>query len=178
MSDARAMVGVGGGRQRSAAARSVTRVGLALSALAALLSWARPTFAADAEREESADAVESAAPAEAEGGAETESVSLNKAELSASFNDPLTTLPQLFVQDAYTPSNYGTDAQTNRVIARLIVPRVPRFSLLSLRPAHPAELLPGDGADWHGAARRAPSSATCSCSIWPSSRGRARRAVC
>jgi len=36
-------------------------------------------------------------------------------------------VPQLFLQDVYTPSNYGTDAQTNRVIARLIVPRVPHF---------------------------------------------------
>jgi len=42
----------------------------------------------------------------------------------------LTALPQLFVQDAYTPANYGTHAQTNQVIARLIVPRIPRYSLL------------------------------------------------
>ena len=54
------------------------------------------------------------------------------AELSREFTDPLTTLPQLFVQDAYTPANYGTRAKTNRVIARLIVPRVPRFSLFPL----------------------------------------------
>ncbi len=54
------------------------------------------------------------------------------AELSREFNDPLTTVPQVFVQDAYTPSNFGTDAQTNRVIARIIVPRVPRFSLFPL----------------------------------------------
>src|SRR5262249_51293145 len=45
------------------------------------------------------------------------------------FNDPLTTLPQVFIQDAYTPANYGTDAQTNRVILRAIVPRIPRLSL-------------------------------------------------
>ena len=51
------------------------------------------------------------------------------AKLVQEFNDPLSTLPQLFVQDAYTPANYGTDAQTNKVIARLIVPRLPRFSL-------------------------------------------------
>jgi hypothetical protein len=51
------------------------------------------------------------------------------AELAENFSDPLTTVPQLFMQDAYTPANYGTAAQTNRVIARLIVPRVPRFSL-------------------------------------------------
>jgi hypothetical protein len=52
------------------------------------------------------------------------------ARLAREFNDPLTTLPQIFVQDAYTPANYGTDAQTNRVIVRAIVPRVPKFSLL------------------------------------------------
>jgi hypothetical protein len=60
-------------------------------------------------------------------GEETEPT--RKEKLAAEFNDPLTTLPQIFVQNAYTPSNYGTDAQTNRVIARLIVPRVPRVSL-------------------------------------------------
>ena len=37
-----------------------------------------------------------------------------------------------FIQDAYTPANYGTDAQTNRVIFRAIVPRIPRLSLLPL----------------------------------------------
>jgi len=42
----------------------------------------------------------------------------------------VTTLPQLFVQDAYTPTNYGTHAQTNQVSVRLIVPRIPRYSLL------------------------------------------------
>jgi hypothetical protein len=52
----------------------------------------------------------------------------SKANLAREFNDPLTVVPQLFIQDAYTPSNYGTDAQTNRVIVRFIVPRVPRFS--------------------------------------------------
>ena len=51
------------------------------------------------------------------------------AELSEDFADPLTTVPQFFMQNAYTPENYGTAAQANRVIARLIVPRVPRFSL-------------------------------------------------
>src|SRR5436190_13573885 len=52
------------------------------------------------------------------------------ATLAREFTDPLTTLPQLFLQDAYTPENHGTDAQTNRVVARLIVPRIPRFTLL------------------------------------------------
>ena len=53
----------------------------------------------------------------------------SRSELARDFNDPLTTVPQIFVQDAYTPSNFGTEAPTNRVIARLLVPRVPRFSL-------------------------------------------------
>lgn len=52
--------------------------------------------------------------------------------LSREFTDPLTTLPQFFLQDAYTPDNHGTQAQTNKVIGRLIVPRVPRFSLFPL----------------------------------------------
>jgi hypothetical protein len=51
-------------------------------------------------------------------------------KLAVEFSDPLTTIPQLFLQDAYTPSNYGSAAQANRAIARLIVPRIPRFSLL------------------------------------------------
>lgn len=51
-------------------------------------------------------------------------------KLAREFTDPLTTLPQLFVQDAYTPATYGTQAQTNRVILRAIIPRVPKFTLL------------------------------------------------
>jgi hypothetical protein len=51
------------------------------------------------------------------------------AEVAEDFSDPLTTVPQLFMQNAYTPESYGTAAQANRVIARLIIPRVPRFSL-------------------------------------------------
>jgi hypothetical protein len=54
------------------------------------------------------------------------------ARLAAEFSDPLTTLPQLFTQDAFTPKNYGTDAIANRAIVRLIVPRVPETSLLPL----------------------------------------------
>jgi hypothetical protein len=45
------------------------------------------------------------------------------------FSDPLTTLPQIFLNDAWTPENYGTDANTNRLTARVIVPRVPSTSL-------------------------------------------------
>ena len=52
------------------------------------------------------------------------------AEIAAEFSDPLTTLPQIFLQDAYTPDHHGTEAATNRVIVRAIVPRVPSSSLL------------------------------------------------
>jgi hypothetical protein len=48
------------------------------------------------------------------------------AELADEFSDPLTTLPQLHIQNAYTPGMYGTDAQANRLIARMIVPRMPK----------------------------------------------------
>ena len=61
--------------------------------------------------------------------AQDEEPPLSVTRLAEEFSDPLTTLPQLFLQDAYTPSNYGIDASTNRVIARLIVPRLPRYSL-------------------------------------------------
>jgi hypothetical protein len=64
------------------------------------------------------------------GGSEAEAPESATAKLAQEFSDPLTTLPQLFIQDAYTPASYGTAARTNRVIARLIVPRVPKFSLL------------------------------------------------
>jgi hypothetical protein len=70
------------------------------------------------------------APAFAE--PETESEADDRKKLEAEFNDPLTALPQIFVQNAYTPSSYGTDLQTNRLIARLIVPRVPRLRLFPL----------------------------------------------
>lgn len=51
------------------------------------------------------------------------------ARLAEEFSDPLTTLPQLFLQDAYTPKSYGVDGQANRVIGRIIVPRLPKYSL-------------------------------------------------
>ncbi len=84
--------------------------------------------------------------------AETGAPSAEVANLAREFSDPLTTLPQLFLQDAYTPANYGTDAQTNRVIARLIVPRVPRFSLFPfvqlIRPSFSLVTVPtGEGSE-------------------------------
>jgi hypothetical protein len=62
--------------------------------------------------------------------AEDEEAPPSVKQLAEEFSDPLTTLPQFFLQDAYTPSNYGIDQSTNRVIARVIVPRLPEYSLL------------------------------------------------
>ena len=67
-----------------------------------------------------------AAPARAQ----SEQPSPQVRKLAEEFSDPLTTLPQVFTQDIYTPQNFGTHAGTNKLIARLILPRVPRFSLL------------------------------------------------
>ena len=71
----------------------------------------------------------SAAFAQEEQDQQEETVALDRrAQLARDFTDPLTTLPQFFLRDAYTPSNYGTDAQTNKVILRAIVPRISQFS--------------------------------------------------
>jgi hypothetical protein len=51
-------------------------------------------------------------------------------QLAAEFNDPLTTVPQIFLKDVYSPANYGTKAQANRLIARLLIPRVPRLAFM------------------------------------------------
>jgi hypothetical protein len=61
--------------------------------------------------------------------AEDEATQPSAAQLAEEFSDPLTTLPQLFLQDAYAPSVYGRGSPTNRVIARVIVPRLPEYSL-------------------------------------------------
>jgi hypothetical protein len=64
--------------------------------------------------------------------AQDEAPELSAAQLADEFSDPLTTLPQIFLKDAYTPVNYGITSYTNRVIARAVVPRLPRFSLFPL----------------------------------------------
>jgi hypothetical protein len=50
-------------------------------------------------------------------------------KLIKDFTDPLTMLPQVSLRDAFTPANFGTHVQTNQVILRPIIPRLPRFSL-------------------------------------------------
>ena len=51
-------------------------------------------------------------------------------QLERDFTDPLSTLPQLQIRDSFSPANYGTHVQTNQLIVRPIIPRVPPYSLL------------------------------------------------
>jgi hypothetical protein len=62
--------------------------------------------------------------------ADAEAPNSSLAKLAQEFTDPLTTLPQIFTQNVYTPTNFGTDAPANRLIGRVIIPRVPESSLL------------------------------------------------
>jgi hypothetical protein len=51
-------------------------------------------------------------------------------KLEQDFTDPLTTLPQVIIRDSYSPANYGTNAETNQVIIRPLIPRIPPRTLL------------------------------------------------
>ena len=107
-------------------------IGLMLSCASAALAQNEAGGSDTAAQNEAAGS-DTTAPNEGEGSdtsAQNEAAGSDTSKLSREFTDPLTTLPQIFIQDAYTPANYGTDAQTNRVIARAIIPRIPRFSLL------------------------------------------------
>jgi hypothetical protein len=58
--------------------------------------------------------------------------------LERDFTNPLTTLPQLLIRDSYTPANFGPcypeacfrNYETNQVLVRPLIPRVPPISLL------------------------------------------------
>ena len=66
------------------------------------------------------------------------SVQLEEEKLERDFTDPLSTLPQLIVRDGYTPANYGPctprscirNDETNQLIIRPLIPRVPPYTLL------------------------------------------------
>ena len=72
----------------------------------------------------------SVSPRPSSGEEEAEAPGPSARKLAEEFSDPLTTLPQVFMQDVYSPANYGTDAQTNKLILRAIIPRLPKYSLL------------------------------------------------
>jgi len=110
----------------------VTARALAGIALAALLAAGATAAAAEEDAEEDAPRTAS--------------------NVAAEFSDPLTTLPQIFLQDAWSPDVHGTDAQTNRVIGRVIVPRVPSSALLPfvqlIRPSFSVVTVPtGRGSE-------------------------------
>jgi hypothetical protein len=50
--------------------------------------------------------------------------------LEQDFTDPLTTLPQVVIRDSYTPANFGTNLQTNQLIIRPLIPRIPPRTFL------------------------------------------------
>src|ERR1700740_1767726 len=68
--------------------------------------------------------------------------------LEQDFTDPLTTLPQLIIRDSYTPANYGPctrfsctrDYETNQLIVRPLIPRVPPRSFLPFKKLIPPTL--------------------------------------
>jgi hypothetical protein len=70
-------------------------------------------------------------------------------QLERDFTNPLSTLPQLLIRDGYSPAMYGTDVQTNQVIIRPIIPRLPAYSLLPLvqlvRPTFSLVTIPSSG---------------------------------
>jgi hypothetical protein len=85
----------------------------------------------------------------------TPSAALSEEEkLERDFTDPLSTLPQLIVRDSYTPANYGPctpqacvrNDETNQVIVRPLIPRVPPNTLLPfmqlIRPTFALVTLP------------------------------------
>ena len=61
---------------------------------------------------------------------QTQTTSTPLETLEREFTDPLTTLPQVFLKDAFSPVNYGTKVQTNQVVGRVIIPRIPPNTLL------------------------------------------------
>jgi hypothetical protein len=77
-------------------------------------------------------------------------------KLERDFTDPLSTLPQLIVRDSYTPASYGPctppascvrDEETNQLIVRPLIPRVPPNTLLPfmqlIRPTFALVTVPG-----------------------------------
>ena len=58
-------------------------------------------------------------------------------------------MPQLFLKDTFSPVNYGTDVQTNQVVARAIIPRIPPNTLLPfvqlIRPTFSLVTVPTPG---------------------------------
>src|SRR5262249_28668850 len=87
--------------------------------------------------------------------AKDESSEPSAARLADEFSDPLTTLPQVFLKDAYTPAIYGASGSINRGVARGIVPRLPKYSLFPfvqlIRPTFSLVTEP----DGHGGSRTA-----------------------
>ena len=67
-------------------------------------------------------------------------------KLIKDFTDPLTTLPQISLKDAFTPANFGTHVQTNQVILKTNHPAGAAILTISSHPAGPPKLFAGDSS--------------------------------
>ena len=80
---------------------------------------------------------------------QTQTTSTPLETLEREFTDPLTTLPQVFLKDAFSPVNYGTNVQTNQVVGRAMIPRIPPNTLLPfvqlVRPTFSLVTIPTPG---------------------------------
>jgi len=109
-------------------------------------------FAAGAHATEGAEGAEGGNNGPEGAAGDSEATAGRLSNVAAEFTDPLTTLPQVFLQNAYSPESYGTDGDFNRLTLRLIVPRVPESSLLPfvqlIRPSFSLVTVPtGKGDD-------------------------------
>jgi hypothetical protein len=74
------------------------------------------------------------------GWAQAQTTLSDEEKLEREFTDPLSTLPQLIVRDSYTPANFGPgpctpqsclrNDETNQLLIRPLIPRIPPESLL------------------------------------------------
>ena len=55
---------------------------------------------------------------------------IEEEKLERDFTDPLSTLPQVLIRDSYTPANYRTGIQTNQLLIRPLIPRIPPRTFL------------------------------------------------
>ena len=91
------------------------------------------------------------------GFAQAQTTLSDEEKLEQDFNDPLTTLPQVLVRDSYTPANYGPDLarpqscvrnyETNQLIIRPLIPRIPPKTLLPFNAVGSADICIGNGTE-------------------------------
>ena len=84
--------------------------------------------------------------------------SAEEEKLERDFTDPLSTLPQLLIRDSYTPANYGPctpqacvrNDETNQLLIRPLIPRIPPRTLLPFTQLIRPNIYPGNGTKLPG----------------------------